>query len=335
MTLTLIAATSCSTEATDENTVDNSDSTEVNTKITFPDIINITNVAQNPEGIEFDEKDSTFFLSSLNATPIIKVSIDGSHKPFTNNEPFPMSTAGLQVDGERNRLLAAAFNGMELMDNDPNTKGVAHLRVYNLKTGVMEKDVNLSSLVPEASAYFANDVAIDSDGNAYITDWYAGVVYKVDKQGNPSIFAKNETGIKSGFNGIDYHPDGYLLVSLVSVNEMGLYTDYGLVKIPVVDPNSAELVQVDEGFTGFDGMIFSDNGNVIGITNNGTSPGGNTLIELSSNDNWKTAKIVNSKSISPSTTVVLTKDNENYVINQDFSPQAASSEDWTIQRINF
>ncbi len=336
VTLTLLAmVTSCNTATTKKNTADGKSTTTIEAvKALFPDAIEIENIAQNPEGIEFDKNDNTFLLSSLNATPILKVNLDGTYKPFTSGEPFPMSTAGLQVDYKRNRLLATAFNGTELMDNDPTTKGVAHLRIYNLKTGVLEKDINLSSLIPEANAYFANDVAIDDDGNAYVTDWYAGVVYKVDVEGNPIVLAENETGIKSGFNGIDFHPDGYLLVSLVSVNDKGLYTDYGLVKIPIENPKSAKVVNFsNDGFTGFDGMILAKSGHVVGVTNSGTMPGGNTLIEISSQDNWESAKVINSKTITASTTIAITPDDENYVINQDFTNR--TPENWKIERIKF
>lgn len=331
----IVITTSCNSSTAPKKTEQkNSITATTKVKTSFPDAIEIEKIAQNPEGIEFDKTDNTFLLSSLNAGPILKVSLDGTYKAFTSGEPFPMSTAGLQIDYKRNRLLATAFNGTELMDNDPETKGTAHLRIYNLKTGVMEKDIDLSSLIPDANAYFANDVAIDDKGNAYVTDWYAGVVYKVDMDGNPSILAKNETGIMSGFNGIDFHADGYLLVSLVSVNEKGLYSNYGLVKMPIENPSSAKVVKLsNDGFTGFDGMVMASNGNIIGVTNNGTTPGGNTLIELSSDDNWETANVVNSKNMVASTTVTITPNGMNYVINQDFTNR--TPENWRIESIKF
>lgn len=238
-----VVTTSCMTTSISD-TSDN--------KVKFPESISINGVAQNPEGIEFHKSDETFFLSSLNAGPIIKVNLDGTFKPFTSGESYPLSTAGIHVDYNRNRLLVAGFNGTELYDKDPKSKGISNLRIFNLETGVMEKDINLSSLVPNAPAYFANDVVNDGEGNVYITDWYAGVVYKVDLSGNPSVFWKNETGISSGANGIDYHPEGYLLVSLVSVNEQGLYDNFGLVKIPVKKPLESKIVEfTNDGFKGF------------------------------------------------------------------------------------
>lgn len=325
---------SCKTDIKSISKKNNTTTSVEKEDITFPEIVKLTGIAQNPEGIEFDKTDNTFLLSSLNAGPIIKVNLDGTYKPFTSGEQFPLSTAGLEIDYNRNRLLIAGFNGTELMDNDPKTKGAAFLRIYNMKSGIIEKDINLSGLLPDAPAYFANDIAVDDKGNVYVTDWYARVVYKVDADGNPSVFWRNETGIESGPNGIDFHSDGYLLVSLLTVNEIGLYDNYGLVKIPVSYAKSAHVIKFEnEGFTGFDGMVLKTNGNVIGVTNNGTTPGGNTLIELSSNNNWKSAKVINSKSIPASTTVAITPSNKNFVINQDFTKPM--KEDWTIQQVKF
>lgn len=301
----------------------------------LPQTISIKNVAQNPEGIEYDKTDNTFLLSSINAQPIIKVQADGNFTPFTSGEAFPLSTAGLQVDYKHNRLLVAGFNGMELMDNKPETKGAAFLRIYDLKTGKLQKDINLSHVVPEAQAYFANDIAVDKQGNAYVSDWYAKVIYKVDMQGKVSVFWKNDLStVKSGVNGLDVHPDGYVIASLLSVNKKGLYEDFALVKIPVNDASKAQYVSLEnQGFAGFDGMVLKDNGSIVGVTNNQKTPGGNTLIELSSSTNWKSAKVIQTKTIPASTTVAVTPDNKNYVIQQNFMDNF--KKEWNINHVEF
>jgi len=300
----------------------------------LPTSIKIEGIAQNPEGIEFNKNDNTFLLSSLNASPVIKVNTDGTFKSFTSGEKFPLSTSGLQIDYKRNRLLVAGFNGTELMDNDDSTKGMSYLRIYNLETGVIEKSINLSSLAPEASRYFANDIAVDSDGNVYISDWYANLIYKVDTEGKATIFWKNNSGIEGTPNGLDFNPNGYLLVSLVNVGDKGLYENYGLIKIPVTNADLSTTVNIsDVKFSGFDGMVLTPNGTIIGVTNNQKVAGGNTLLELSSSDNWKSAKVINSKDITTSTTVALTPDNKNYVINQNFADSLAKT--WTIEQIKF
>ena len=310
--------------------------TNANAKsVQTPKNIMVKNITQNPEGIEYDKSDNTFLLSSLNAQPIIKIKPDGTFVPFTKGEQFPLSTAGLQIDYKNNRLLVAGFNGTELMDQDPATKGTAYLRIYDLKTGKMKQDINLSSLAPQAKAYFANDIAVDDAGNVYISDWYANVIYKVDLKGKATLFWENDLSIaKGGPNGLDVHPDGYLLVSLLNVNKKGLYENYALVKIPLDNPRKSHRVEIEnEGFAGFDGMVITKSGNIVGITNDQKSAGGNRLIELSSDSNWNNAKIINSKAIPASTTVAVTPENKNYVIEQDFSNNF--KKDWKINQIEF
>jgi sugar lactone lactonase YvrE len=296
--------------------------------------VQINGIAQNPEGIEFDKTDNTFLLSSINAGAIIKVNQDGTYKTFSSGESFPLSTAGIQIDYKRQRVLVAGFNGLELMDKDKNTKGSSFLRIYDLKTGKLQNTIHLSKFAPkESPAYFANDIAVDTNGNAYISDWYAGVIYKVDIHNKASLFWVNTTGIKSGPNGLDYK-DGNLLVSILTVNNKGLYDNFGLVKIPLSHPDKATLVKIEnDGYSGFDGMVFKRNGNIIGISNNQKTPGGNLLLELSSNNNWDSAKVINKKEITPSTTVALSKSENMFVINQDFSNNTKQT--WSIEQIKF
>jgi sugar lactone lactonase YvrE len=220
------------------------------------------------------------------------------------------------------------------MDKDPKTKGVSFLRIYNLKTGLLEKEINLSLLAPKASAYFANDIAVDSKGNVYITDWYAGLIYKVDMDGKASVFWRNGSGIAGGPNGIDFHKDGYLLASIIKVNDKGIYESNGLVKIPIDNPNASIIVAIDDAkFAGFDGMVITPKGTIIGVSNNGKTGGGNRLIELSSKDGYQSAQVIHTKAITPSTTIALTPSNEPYVINQDFSDNFKKI--WKIEKIEF
>jgi len=302
--------------------------------VKIPDSITINNIAQNPEGIEYDKYDNTFLLSSLNAKPIAKVSANGKYKAFTHGEKYPLSTAGIQSDCKRNRLLVAGFNGNAIMDNDPKTKGISALRIYNIKTGALLEDINLSSLVPNASAYFANDLTVDKAGNVYITDWYANVIYKVDLDGKASLFWQNNTGKKGTPNGIDIDKDGNLLVSLVSIGKEGHYEGFGLVKIPTSNPKKAKLVDIkDAKFAGFDGLVVNKDGDIVGVSNDQKGAGGNMLIKLSTRDGWNSAEVTKSKSIKASTTVAVSKDNKNYVINQDFSDNNKTS--WRIEKVEF
>ena len=106
------------------------------------------------------------------------------------------------------------------------------------------------------------------------------------------------------------------------------------VKIPLNAPKSAQLVNTsDTNYHGFDGMVVNTQGNVIGITNNGKTGGGNVLMELKGTADWSSVNIVNSKAIKESTTVAITPENKYFVINQDFSDDSATT--WIIEQIKF
>ena len=306
----------------------------IDTLSPLPSSIVIEGVAQNPEGIEYDRNAHAFLLSSLNAGPVIRVGADGSWRPFTSGEPFPLSTAGLHIDYPRNRLLVAGFDGLALMDKNPETRGVAYLRTYDLSSGRLKQEVELSSLAPGADAYFANDVAVDGEGNVYVSDWYAGLIYKVDVSAKASVFWRNDRGLAGGPNGLDVHPDGYLLASMLAVNDRGIYSAHALMRIPLRSPAQAEVVDIrDPRFAGFDGMVVTAGGNVVGITSDGKTGGGNRMIELAGENGWRSARVLQSAAIAPSTTVAVTPDGHYYVINQDFAD--GNRKTWKIEKIEF
>lgn len=66
---------------------------------------------------------------------------------------------------------------------------------------------------------FADDVAVDEQGNAYVTDAKASKIWKVDVNGKLVYTITSPLFTPPGWynnlvalNGIVYHPDGYLIV---------------------------------------------------------------------------------------------------------------------------
>lgn len=294
----------------------------------YPNQITSMQAGLNPEGIEYNKNTKRFYLSSMNGGKIVAVDYNGTTTNFTSGEPYPLSSAGLQVDYVNNRLLVACSNLQELFDNDSTTKGISVLRVFDLATGVFQREVNLSSLVPLATQYFANDLAIDNSGNVYVTDFGAWVIYKIDINNTPTIFFNDQTILKQP-NGIEFHPDGYLLTSQL---DYPAFAQFALVKIPISNPNAASTVSVNTNlFKGFDGMVLNKANNVVGMTNNGTSQ--NTVIELKSTDSWQSCSLVTSTQVKSSTTIAYLPNDIYYTINNDF--QNSSATNWVIERIKF
>ncbi|MCG2459365.1 hypothetical protein K8352_01230 [Flavobacteriaceae bacterium F89] len=107
---------------------------------------------------------------------VLYVSVQGE------NEPNDGSIAKVSLDGE---ILVANFvQGL----NDP--KGIALLvdKLY-VSDGkeLVEADLNTGGVLqkyPGKDAEFLNDVAVDKDGNVYVSDMATSSIYKLDTKGN-------------------------------------------------------------------------------------------------------------------------------------------------------
>jgi len=225
-----------------------------------------------PEGIEYDENGERFLLGSLKERTIFQVFDDGTIEPFLE-DPDLYECAGLEIDRKNQRLLVV---------NNNDGEGKSYLNSYDLSTGERIFTSDISSIKPDLPHY-ANDVAIDADGNAYVTeigswltDEYTSAIYRVDMEGNPTLFMEHT--LFDYVNGIVYHPNGFLLLG----STPGL-----LLKIPLDNP---EVIRVDisDGHWGFektDSMIMHPDGTLIMVTHPDTK-----VDRLRSDDDWETAQ---------------------------------------------
>ena len=229
-----------------------------------------------PEGIEYDQANGRFLTGSLAEGTIFTIERDGSVVPFIRDAEL-VSSVGIEADEPRDRLLVAnsdraAFGG------DP--AGQAKLGVYNLTTGERLAMVDLGAVLgtPAPPKFFANDVTVDGDGNAYVTDTMNGVVYRVTRDHQASVLHRF-TDLPQGaqLNGIVYHDGGYLLVVA------GEHT----YKVPVANPAATTKVNVTEPVGGQDGIVWAADGRLVATSNSGTEP---RLVAFRSNDDWATAQ---------------------------------------------
>ncbi|AMJ65803.1 SMP-30/gluconolactonase/LRE family protein [Hymenobacter sp. PAMC 26628] len=162
-----------------------------------------------PEGVQYDAKNSAFLVSSLSTGNIGRVKDDGTCTVLAQGSTAGIvSAVGLNLDDSRNRVLVASSNSM--------ARDRAKLVSLNRDNGTVNFNVDLGALRSSPN-HFANDVAVDGQGNAYVTDSFAPVIYKVDAQGVATVFLDNAqlagaTGA-FGLNGIVFHAgagSGYL-----------------------------------------------------------------------------------------------------------------------------
>jgi len=282
---------------------------------------------QYPEGIAYSEKTNEFFVSSMRHGTVGVVK-DGKYKAFAKDGQL-ISSVGLHADPERGRLLVCVSDPGVSEKTSPKTqKKLARLMAFDLKTGKRKSSVDLNTVGPEGE-HFCNDIAIDADGNAYVTDSFSPVIYKVDPAFKASVFLKDDKfkGQGFGLNGIVHHKDGFLIVAksddgtLWKVNEKGA--------------PAAEAIKTDK-LVNADGLVLSPTGDLIVIQNEN-----HQATRLKSTDGWKTAKADKPAALDAAfpTTAVYAGD-KLYVdlshLNELFAdPKKAKTDTFTLTEVQF
>ena len=192
-----------------------------------------------PEGIALGPDGETFYVGSASTGAIYRGTV-GSGEVATlvpGGEAAPFTTLGLAVD-DQNRLWVAGG-------------GSGAIRRYDAGTGEAIDTLQ----TPEAENVLLNDVAVAPNGDAYVTDSFRPVLFRVASGSDEveswldfggTAFEYQEGGPNA--NGLVVTPDGrYVLV--VSMNTGRLFR---------IDTESRELVEVElEGdpLTGADGLV--------------------------------------------------------------------------------
>lgn len=228
-----------------------------------------------PEGITFDSNKNGFYVSSMSKGKVYFVDRKGNISQFIS-DPLWISTIGLKYDPERNRLLVCAsdFGGGERSSEKTKLK-TAYLSAYSTLTGSKIFTSPLGHLA-NGEKIFANDLVIDRDGIAFVTDSSGGKIFRVDLEGRPSLFLSKNASEKTSLNGILLINDSYLLVAHTSEGK--------IFKIARDGKSEPEEVSIREGLIGIDGMsLFADG--KIGVVLNRQ----NKIMILESRDDWKSA----------------------------------------------
>ena len=261
---------------------------------TSPAKITVPQRALSPEGIQYDEANQRFIVSSRTQGRLGTVRDDSTYTQLAD-DPRLVSTIGLNLDASRQRLLAAVSDiGVNTTRSTPTTlRKLAALAIFNPSSGALLNYVDLGALRP-TQAHFANDIAVDAQGNAYITDSLSPIIYKVDAAGVATVFLENSQlsgGTGFGLNGIVYHPDGYLLTAKTS--------DGTLYKVPLANPTGFTTVTSSQSLVGADGLLLLDNTTLLVVAGSQS-----TVFRLTTTDAWATTRATGSfatGAVSPTT----------------------------------
>lgn len=272
-------------------------------KTPAPDVVSFTKPALYPEGVEYDPKGKRFLVTSLREGTVGAVKDDGSYQVLIK-DPELVSAIGIRIDHARDRVLVCNSDpGASVHTKKENQGKLAGLGIFKLSTGQRIKYINLGVMTP--GGHFCNDIALDKAGNAYVSDSFSPILYKIDSANNVSILLNHPRFTGEGFslNGLVVKDD-YLIVTK--------YNEGLLFKVPLNAPEKFSEVKIDQTMVGADGLLWATDGALVVIANMST----NKVFKLTSTDNWATAKIIKTSDTGPvfATTGVI-RDGSVFVLN--------------------
>jgi len=255
-----------------------------------------------PETIVYDRKADRFLLGSFRDGAIYAVDPAGKATPLVG-DPRLCSVLGIAVDSARRRLWAVNSDlGASAKPSQAGPKRLAGVGVYDLETGEPSLYVDLAPLA--AGPHLLNGIALDAAGNAYVTDSFSPVIYKVTPAGDASVWLRDGrfAGTGVNLNGIVYHPDGYLLVIKKS--------DGALFKVPVAHPSGFSQVAVARSMVGGDGLTLAGGNDLVVIANRTPDHIADAAFFLTTRDGWVSAEVAAERKLGDvyPTTSVLRKD---------------------------
>jgi sugar lactone lactonase YvrE len=256
-----------------------------------------------PERVDYDAMHERFLTGSLTEGTILEIQADGTVTAVVT-DPDLVSSIGIEVDEERDRLLVANSDRSVF---DGSTAGQAKLGVYNLTTGERIAMVDLAASIadrPADAAHFANDAAVGDDGTAYVTDTRMDVIYRVGTDYKASVLHRFDSAEGLGLNGIVHHPSDYLLVAAGAT----------LFKVPVDDPSAASKVMLPEEIPGQDGLVWTADGRLAIVSNSG-----NRVLALTSAADWTTAQLAGVAIYDTQPTTAAVVGDDVYVVHPHFA----------------
>ncbi len=220
-------------------------------------------------------------------------------------DPDLVSSVGIEVDEARDRLIAANSDSAVFQGGG---RGQAKVGVYSLTTGERLAMADLGALLDagEDASFFANDVTVGDDGTIYVTDTMQNVLYSVDTDYEASVFYRFEPMEGLSLNGIEFHPDGYLIV----VGGANLY------KVPLDNPGETSRVSLPEPMRGADGIVFDSMGRLAVVSNSASR-----VVALASDDDWQSATIDAVATFQGQATTGAAVGDDIYVVQPHFTDQ--------------
>ncbi|PHS67286.1 MAG: hypothetical protein COB12_03825 [Flavobacterium sp.] len=300
----------------------------------LPNTFSLKELSLHPEGIIYSDATKKTYVGSYFKGKIITVDLDGNMTDFVTDESL-VAVVGMTIDKTKNRLLVCNSNsGLSLKSKKETIGRLAEVIAYDLTTGEKLKTFDLASLYQ--GGHFLNDITTDDKGNAFVTDSFSPVIYKIDANDNTSVLVNNKQFEVPqgafGLNGIVYHTDGYLITGMFGK----------LYKIALDNPENVQEITLDKSINSLDGLLLLDTNTIALASNYFMGPKFDEAIyKIETTDNWTTAKVTSTfKNLAGVFPTTLTKiENDVYVSYGYFgdlvNPESAPNDSFKLQKIIF
>ena len=164
-----------------------------------------------PEGVAYDPKTKSFFLSSIRKREVYRIDASGKATVFVAPRQGGLrSAAGIAVD-PRSRSLWVASEAMPHMEghvkDEPLQSAVFE---FDADTGKFRRELKAPAL--EKPAAF-DDVSVGPDGRLWVNDGFNGRIFTL-APGGSALEVFLETGEFRGTQGIAPTPDGKSILRL-------------------------------------------------------------------------------------------------------------------------
>ncbi|TCC48997.1 hypothetical protein E0H75_20805 [Kribbella capetownensis] len=253
----------------------------------FPEVVNGSAPSLHPEGTAYDPTRNAFLVSSIRHGTVSVVRPDGRTSTLISH-PWMISTLGVKVDVRRQRVLVAHGDlGVGARSTPETAMHRSGIGIFDLRTGALRQFVDLAA-VAGPGLHLANDLALASDGTAYVTDALSDALLRIDVRGRAAVLVRDarfhdpDPPTSFGLNGIVWHPRGYLLV----VKSWGGQ----LFRISLGHKPSVRQVATDQPIHNGDGLVLRPDGSLLAVTNPLGPQGVSAVRLLRSRDGWSSAR---------------------------------------------
>ena len=173
---------------------------------------------KSPECVRHDAEHGRYLVSNVN----------GGMRATDNNGFISLVTGdGLTepkwIQGGKKGVTLHAPKGMEIAGGELHVADIDHLRVFDLATGIQIRAVRVEG------AEFLNGIAVAENGDLYVTDPgtdpASGAIFRIGPNGKVTKIVGGAPLKRP--NGIDFGPDGNLVVATYADDEVMLISREG------------------------------------------------------------------------------------------------------------